>query len=60
MLYDDKQMTEREGLYTVIGALVLAIILFLLLAAYQIQWRGMPTDGKDHASAPNATTVPNE
>jgi hypothetical protein len=55
MLYDDKQVSEREGLYTVIGALVLAIILFFLLAAYQIQWKGMPTDGKGHASAPDAT-----
>jgi hypothetical protein len=34
MLYDDKQVSEREGLYTVIGALVLSIILFFLLAAY--------------------------
>jgi hypothetical protein len=60
MLYDDKQMSEREGLYTVIGALVVSIILFFLLAAYQIQWRGMPTDGKGHAPAANATAGPNE
>jgi hypothetical protein len=36
MLYDAKQVGEREGLYTVIGALVLAIVLFALLAAYEL------------------------
>jgi hypothetical protein len=54
MLYDDRQMSQREELYTVIGALVLAIILFVLLAAHQMQRTEIPTDSRGHASAPTA------
>ena len=56
MLYDDKQIDEREALYTVIGALVLAIILFTLLAVYGTNRTGSTTDDRSPASAPNATT----
>ena len=34
MLYDDKRMSQREGLYTVVGALVLAVLLFVLIAVH--------------------------
>ena len=60
MLYDEKQIDEREALYTVIGALVLAIILFTLLAGYGTNRTGPITDDRNPASAPNATTHPNE
>jgi len=60
MLYDDKQIREREALYTVIGALVLAVVLFALLAAYETTRTAPTTDGRSHASAPDATTNPNE
>jgi hypothetical protein len=60
MLYDDKQIGEREGLYTVVGALVLAIVLFALLAAYEITRTASTIDGRGNTSAPNATTGQNE
>ena len=43
MLYDDQQMSQREGLYTVIGALVLAVVLFILLATQLRQDRQVTT-----------------
>ncbi len=60
MLYDDKQISQKEALYTVTGALVLAIVLFVLLAVFKITPTEPPTDGKGYASAPNAATSPNE
>lgn len=60
MLYDDKQMSQSEGLYTVIGALVLAIILFVLMAIYEIRRAGPSTDGQGHASGPAVTAGPQE
>ena len=58
MLYDDKRISQAEGLYTVIGALLLAILLFVLLAAFKITDVGPSTDGVGHAPAPNATMDP--
>jgi hypothetical protein len=60
MLYDDKQIGEREGLYTVVGALVLAIVLFLFLAGYEKMRTAPSTDGRGNTSAPNAATGQNE
>jgi len=54
MLYDDKQMSQREGLYTVVGALVLAIILFVLFSVFKIVQTRPSTDGGGYASTPNA------
>ena len=56
MLYDDKQIGEREGLYTVVGAVVLAIVLFLFLAAYHKRGIAPTIDGRGNTSVPNATT----
>ncbi len=58
MIYDDKQMSKREGLYTVIGAFVLAVLLFVLMAVHGITRIVPATDKRGAASAPHATTSP--
>ena len=59
MLYDDKRMSQREGLYTVVGALVLAVLLFVLIAVHG-KTRMAPATERGDVSSPHATTAPSE